>query len=367
MSYFQPDYIDFDFKAVEEAISKHFIILDSYILDNRYVFEISTVEDNLKNKFVELKKELKELGNYIPFMDKHGEKIIITVFKRIEHKEDKRRPIILFVATLATILIDGYLRSNSPIYSDILGNYNPWYMTILFTIALLGIIGVHELGHKLVLLKYGVEASWPNFIPGIPGIFPTFGAIITQREPPTNRDELFDIGLAGPLFGLLVTIIVSFYAAATAPVISLDKLHVLDAKYGKAQAFPVPILYILIQNIVKPLHPGEVIIVNPLVWAAVVGFILTGLNLLPAWQLDGGHLARATVGPKYHRISTILSVIALFVLGYWAMALLIAFLYFISGGASARPLDDVSKLSNSRKIIFIISLILAFLCLPPGF
>ncbi len=357
-------YIDPMIGLLENTISKYFEIESFMMADRRYVFYIRETPD-MKDKFLMLRNEMKKYGNLIPFLDKKGDKAVIIVIGGIIHKKDRKSiPILLFLATLATVLIDGYLRSMSPVYFDIIENYDPITTTVTFTIALLGIIGIHELGHKIALSYYGIKASWPNFIPGIPGVFPTFGAVISQREPPPNRDILFDIGFAGPIAGFIVTVIITIYAALTAPIITVEQLHQLEAKYEGSQPFPVPILYTLIQGLVNPAGPNQVIIVSPLIWASVVGFIITGLNLLPAWQLDGGHMARASVGEKYHGALTMISVIILFLTGYWAMAMFVLFLYLATGKASARPLDDASPLSRGRRILFIISIILAFLCLP---
>jgi Zn-dependent protease len=354
-------------KMLEDTVGEYFEIESSMVMDNRYIFYIKETK-NLKERFIELRNKFKERGNILPLLEKDGDKTLITILGSLPPKRDRKiLPILLFLATLGTVSIDGYLRSMSPVYFDIIKGYNPVMTTITFTLALLGIIGIHEIGHKIALSYHGIKASWPNFIPGVPGVFPTFGAVISQREPPTNRDILFDIGFAGPIAGFIVTIIVTIYAALTAPIITMKQLHILEMKYQGSQPFPVPVLYTFIQDIVRPTAQNQVVIVSPLIWASVVGFIITGLNLLPAWQLDGGHLARATVGERYHGLLTIISVLILFLTGYWVMALFVLFLYMSTGRASARPLDDATPLSTGRKILFIISIILAFLCLPNVF
>lgn len=350
---------------LEKIISEYFEVKDFLISDNHYIFNIKG-EGGIKIKFLRLRDKIKSYDEeLLPILDEKEGKTTLMIYKGIAAmKEDKRIPLFLFIATVFTVSLDGYLRSMSPVYFDIIKNYNPLQTMTYFTIALLGIIGIHEMGHKVALAYHRVKASWPNFIPGIPGIFPTFGAIISQREPPTNRDILFDIGFAGPISGFIATILVTIFAAITAPVISTQQLHQLELKYGKSQPFPVPILYTLFQQLIHPVGIDQVIIVSPLVWAAIVGFIITGLNLLPAWQLDGGHLARAAVGEKYHGLLTLLSIIILFLTGYWAMALFVLILYTATGSKTVRPLDDLSPLSRGRIAMFIASIILAFLCLP---
>jgi len=346
-------------------ISRYFIIQDYYQYDSRIVYVVKK-QDNVKEGFRRMSTELKDEG-YLSILDTHdSDTLEISVVKKVDTgKSSIKRPLILFITTIATTVIDGYLRSSAPLFYDIIPGYDPWYMIIIYTVSLLAIVGIHEMGHKIMLSIYKIEASLPNFIPGVPGILPTFGAVISQKEIPINRDELFDIGMAGPIAGLIATLLVSVYSILTAPIISQETWSSLETKYGPGQPFPVPPLYTWLIHLIRPIPPGNyVIIVTPIVWAAVVGFLLTGLNLLPAWQLDGGHIARAVVGEKYHTILTMIVIAILIISGYIAMGFLVLFLYMLSGGRSVRPLDDVSPVSLWRKVTFIILIILAFLCLP---
>jgi membrane-associated protease RseP (regulator of RpoE activity) len=99
--------------------------------------------------------------------------------------------------------------------------------------------------------------------------------------------------------------------------------------------------------------------------AAWFGFLITFLNLLPAWQLDGGHIARATFGVKWHRILTYASIGILFSTGYYIMGLFV--LMFSMRSQDVKPLDDISPLSKNRKRMFALVLALAFLCAPLPF
>jgi membrane-associated protease RseP (regulator of RpoE activity) len=107
---------------------------------------------------------------------------------------------------------------------------------------------------------------------------------------------------------------------------------------------------------------GNTVYMTPIMFAGWVGFLITFLNLLPAWQLDGGHMARTLLGPKLHRYATFGSIGILFLLNYWFMALLI--LFMSSKNPSASPLDDVSPLSRNRKLAYLGIIGLAILCAP---
>lgn len=349
---------------IREITLKYFEIVDELLIENRLLF-YANPEPGIKEKFKKYYREMKRLGNFYPFLDKEGDRVRLTIVEGVKHPEMKKKiPVILLIITLFTASLDGYLNAFNPVYRDIMSNYNPINTLILYVIAIMGIVGIHELGHKYILNKYGIKSDWPKFIPGVPGILPTFGAVISQREPAVNRDELFDIGMAGPLSGFIITLIVSMYTSITVPIISEQQFNLLRSKYGEGTPIPVPLIYILIQDYIRPVSPNQVVIMTPLLWATIIGFFITGLNLLPAWQLDGGHMARAFAGEKYHGVLTMVSVGILFLLKFWLMAALVLGLYLMSGGRSARPLDDISPLSPSRKIMFIIMLTLAILCLP---
>ncbi len=349
---------------IRELTLNYFEILEEFLYEERLLFYIKPSQD-IKDRFVKYYKELRRLGSFYPFLDREGNRIRLTIIEGIKHPEpSKKTPIILLIATIFTASADGYLNSFNPVFSDIMVGYNPVTTLILYVVAIMGIVGIHELGHKFILGRYGIQASWPKFIPGVPGILPTFGAVISQKEPAVNRDALFDIGVAGPLSGLIVTLAVSMYTSITVPIISQEQFQALVKKYGEGMPIPVPIIYVLIQDYIRPVSADQVVIMTPLLWATIIGFFITGLNLLPAWQLDGGHMARAFAGRRYHGLLTMVSVAVLFLLRFWLMAILVLGLYLMSGGRDARPLDDISPLSTWRKILFLIMLSLAILCLP---
>ena len=107
---------------------------------------------------------------------------------------------------------------------------------------------------------------------------------------------------------------------------------------------------------------GKEVLMTPVLFAAWLGFLITFLNLLPAWQLDGGHMARALFGSKIHRIGTFASIGILFVLGYFFMAIFI--LLLSSRNPGAMPLDDVSQVPKSRAMMYVLVIVLAILCAP---
>ncbi|MCS6767128.1 MAG: site-2 protease family protein [Candidatus Nitrosocaldus sp.] len=348
-------------------VSSLFVVRSYYIREDRaYEFHIDG-KDTLKGDFVRLVKELDGYG-YHAMLSRADESndaisardLILLVIPKVQPTRRFKpwMPVVLFIATVAVVLYDGLLRSEG--LAGLV--YGPWQMAALYTLSLMGILGIHELGHMLASRVHRIKATWPFFIPGVPGFFvPTFGAVIFSRAPMTNRDVLFDIGVSGPIAGLIVTIVVSFYGAMLSPLIDEAQARAMMAN---AQLIPLQpsLLMELAFELTGKSVPGYVPVLSPVAFAAWIGFLITFLNLLPAWQLDGGHIARATLGYKWQRRLTFVSVVILAALGYIFMAM---FIMFMSARTQdVRPLDDVSPLSRGRRILFMVVIVLAVLCAP---
>ena len=175
----------------------------------------------------------------------------------------------------------------------------------------------------LLLQKlHGLKTTWPYFIPGLPVIgIPTFGAFIQARGLTINREILFDVAIAGPIAGLVIAVIVSIYGAYTAPVLDQDIAAELFAESRLIEwNMGEPLLMSASLAMFGKGGDGQEIIMTPVMFAAWIGFLITFLNLLPAWQLDGGHMARTLLGPKLHRYATFGSIAILVLLDYWLMA-----------------------------------------------
>jgi membrane-associated protease RseP (regulator of RpoE activity) len=234
-------------------------------------------------------------------------------------------------------------------------------MASIYTMSLMGILGIHELGHMITLKHYNIKASWPYFIPGAPGWFPTFGALITQRGNMTNRNIMFDVGISGPIAGLIITIIVSVYGSSISPLISFEEYQRL-AEQREIFNFNTSLLMMATLYFTDKIVEGMVLVMSPVLFAAWIGFALTAINLFPAWQLDGGHISRAALGERWHRTVTYVGILALAVVGFWPMALLVFMLSQRMPGSF--PLDDVTPLSSKRKTLFFVALGLAAICAP---
>lgn len=219
-----------------------------------------------------------------------------------------------------------------------------------YSLGLLAILGVHELGHYFTARRHGMDVTPPFFIP-VPFALGTFGAFIKMKSPAENRRALFDVAVAGPLAGLVVAI--------PALLIGLHSSTILPAVAAPAATFfggtsvGSSLLFALLAKLSlgDALEFGHVLRLSPLAFAGWLGLIVTALNLLPIGQLDGGHTARAMFGQRIGgTISSIamwtLLLLALFV---WPALMMWAIIVFFIAGRGTPPLNDVTPLTPGRR------------------
>ncbi len=373
-------FLNSDFSRVVPIVSSFFKIKDMQLNFREDHAEFLVSDAEIKETFPAFLNELSKIGmvatakrskyfsRLMPTLlseirfPVNDRSIIISVFKINPRSKTKRRlplPFIFFVATVIFVFFDGLSRSGGEFAKTYVSD--PVLMAAVYTMSLMGILGIHELGHMIALKHYSVKASWPYFIPGVPGFIPTFGALITQRSNMINRNIMFDVGIAGPVAGLIVTIIVSIYGSSISTLIPDSEYHRLSAE-NRLLSFNESLLMMGTLYITGKVVESTVLVMSPVLFAAWLGFALTSVNLVPAWQLDGGHLARAALGERWHKIVTYAGILALFVLGFFPMAILVLILSLRMPGNL--PLDDVSPLSRKRKVLFIVALGIAVVAAP---
>ena len=331
-----------------------------------FTLEFKIIDVKFKTKFEDLARAL-ESRNYVCKLLKKDDGIYIEIQKFTIKKSRKWlnatwTPRLLFAIVISFVMIDGYYRTSGT--NAIIEIGDPFQMAIVYTLALLGILGTHELGHIVAAKAHRLKTSWPYFIPGLPILgIPTFGAFIQSKGLTINRSILFDVAIAGPIAGLVITIIVSLYGAYTAPILDQGIAEGLFAEQILVEwEQGEPLLMTASLAVFGKGGPGHEVIMTPVMFAAWIGFLITFLNLLPAWQLDGGHMARTLLGQKIHRYATYGSMLVLVLLNYWLMAILI--LVMSTKNPSATPLDDITPLTKNRKLAYIGIIILAVLCAP---
>lgn len=340
------------FAAARAAVEASFPVQEVWFQNGRPAFTIVPGPDD-KARFLELRERLRGLG-VLPMMRRHqGETVILLASRPPAAPTAWRWPVLLFIATLATTFVAGYLDARGACVPGLLA---PVPGGIAFALSLMAILFCHEMGHKVVSIWRGIDASLPYFIPmpPLPGLaIGTLGAVIFTRTPAPNRDALIELGASGPLAGFVVAIPILFYGVLHSLVIP----HAAIVARGCALvAVPTPLLVdLLIGRLLHPAATADVII-HPMAFAGWVGLLVTALNLLPASMLDGGHVTRAALGPRWHLILSYIAVAVGIVFGYWLMSVLV--LFMIRRGHPG-PLDDCSAVSPAH-IAAAVSLIPVF-------
>jgi membrane-associated protease RseP (regulator of RpoE activity) len=344
--------------------------------------------------FDEIAKAL-EPHKLVPLLRKEdGSQVLFLMPEpEVKGKLNPRLNVVLFLLTLVSVLLTGGLYSTQ---SDLPADTWQTISTLVkngwpFAVSLLAILGTHEFGHYFAGRKNGVKVTLPYFIPLPLSLFGTMGAFINMRSIPKNRRALFDLAVTGPLSGLVVSIIVLFIGLGLS---KLNQLPLVIPSQGTYQMEGNSLLYLLMkfitfgkllpepQNIsgfpllvywVRYFFTGlpfpwgaTDVMLHPVAWAGWAGLLVTGINLIPAGQLDGGHIFYTLMGKQasdrvFPFIVGLMAVMGFFWNGWWLWAALIFFL----GRRHAEPLDQITELDGKRKILGFIALVVFILVFIP--
>lgn len=300
---------------------------------------------------------------------------IVGPVKKTSSVFDKKRTwlnVLLFSLTVLSTYFVGISWSLSYLYAeavsrgdqvsigpDILKHPQVISLSIVYVVVLIGILLAHEMGHYLTCRYYRIDATLPFFIPA-PTLIGTLGAFIKIKSPITRKHQLFDIGVAGPLAGFIVSVPAVVYGLSVSKIVpSLPREESL--------VFGEPLLLKGVGALLFGHVPaGYDVVIHPIAFAGWVGILVTALNLFPIGQLDGGHVLYALIGTKAKRLAH--GILIAFILlgifcwvGWFIWALLIRFL-----GLKHPPiLDEGTPLSPKRKVIaFLVILIFIISFIP---
>lgn len=234
---------------------------------------------------------------------------------------------------------------------------------IIYMLCVVGILFAHEMGHYIATRIYKVPASYPYFIPFLIAPIGTMGAVIAMQSQKANRKEIFDIGIAGPLAGLVLAIPIVYVGVS-----NLD----LSTPSTGSMPFDMPLLvrwmYVWLHPDAGPLPPHLYASqMNPVFMAGWVGLLITGLNMLPVSQLDGGHVTYTLFGKYSRMIARIFIGLAILYMVLnkivvWTVMLLLIFAIGIDHPPTS---DDSVPLGKGRMILGALSLLIPVLCFPP--
>jgi membrane-associated protease RseP (regulator of RpoE activity) len=288
-------------------------------------------------------------------------------YRRFQHRW--WRHILLFLLTVATttdVGVSYYLSFLSELGTRAVRlDWSIVRHGLVYSGAVLGILGAHEMGHYLACRYYNLDATLPFFLPfPLLSVSGTLGAVIKIKEPFPTRKALFDIAVAGPLAGFAVLVPLLVYAVHRSTLVTGAPMPPGTINFGE------PLLF----QLLAWLKFGSVgdqwqLNLHPIGFAAWFGMLATAWNLLPFGQLDGGHLSYATLGDRSRFLSfaTVAGSIGMcFVSRSWIVmtAMMLAMLYFF-GPRHPPVIDDYEPLGRGRHLIAILAVVLFVLCFTP--
>ncbi|MBN2021346.1 MAG: site-2 protease family protein [Pirellulales bacterium] len=276
-------------------------------------------------------------------------------------------PLVLLVATAVSTFwagathwmpgacLDGFASAGQALWEH-------WPDGLAYAAAVLGILFTHEMGHFLAAWWHGIPASFPYFLPVPFTPFGTMGAVIRMRGHGADRRAMFDLGVAGPLAGLAVAL----------PITWLGIRQMGPPVPGAVDiGFYNPLVFTLLIDRLRPELAGDSMIylsqLNPLLMAGWVGMFVTGLNMLPISQLDGGHVAYALLGRRAHHLARMLLVAAIIyvLVAEKYMWVVLIVLVCLMGADHPATADDRVPLGRVRAAIGWVALTLPFFCFSP--
>ncbi len=249
-------------------------------------------------------------------------------------------PALLFAATCLSTLVSGMADPRA------VGWLASFETGLWYAVPVMIILVCHEMGHFVQAYRYGVYASWPYFLP-LPGSpLGTLGAVIVMEPRMGHRKALFDIGITGPLAGLVPTfifLIVGLHYSTYGP----------RPEHGLL--FGDPLFFTFLADLILHVPAGMEVVPHPMAFAGWVGLLITSLNLMPIGQLDGGHVLYALLRRKANRVASLLLMAALVVVALdfrelyvWTLMLI---LLVIMGPVHPPTADDSEPLGIVRTIL----------------
>jgi len=336
-----------EISEVERFVRERFDVKEVYYKGSEGA-EFSVREgDSYKEKFEELVRFLKPRGLFPLLRSSDGGSVLYVESAKGLPRRQVYVPIILFFATVATVVGDGWLRASS--IAGALPGSGVLLDTTLYAGFMMAFLCARSGVLYLQSLRTGEPAPIPYFIPGLPSTIPTFGTLHVPGEAPVNRDSEFRWGISANVAGLVI--------ASIALAVGIGDTHVLtqqaatiafgpNATFAPAQV-PFGLQY-LIQILLRP-PQDEYIVLSPLVYAGWFCFLISLVNMIPSRLLDGERTASSLLNPRNLSIAVMVSLFVVIFVNFW-MAL---FVFAVSWGArEITVLDRTSKLSKTNIYIY---------------
>jgi len=389
---------EFNLGEINERIEKNFNIEEITYGSPKQIFIVryrgELKDDNSELAFEKITDSIKDY-HLLPLIKRENDQVCLTIMPDVKKGKSTspRLNLVLFILTLVSVIVTGGLYSfNGEVSQEfpamILGIVKSGWP---YALTLLSILAAHEFGHYFAGRKHGVQVSLPFFIPMPLSLFGTMGAFINMRSLPKNRRALFDLAVSGPISGFILSVLALIiglnlsevsqlpFAPAVDPSMQMEgnSLLYLLMKYsvfGKILPQVQGISGVeLILYWLKYFFTGQPfpwgawdVMLHPVAWAGWAGLFVTGINLIPIGQLDGGHIFYTLFGEAKSKRLFPLILITLGILGifsnvWWIWAVLLLFL----GRRYAQPLDQITQLDKNRKIFGYIAMAIFILTFVP--
>ncbi|MBN2002758.1 MAG: site-2 protease family protein [Anaerolineae bacterium] len=374
-------------QKLRQALAGLMVVEDITVLSNipeppvQFRGHLEADDANQEEVFEQIVQRFEALG-YTPILSAHEGRHIIHAIPHVFNQKPKRPwiNVVLFVATLASAFFIGATREADGLLP---GTLQEWLRGVPFMLAMMGILTAHELSHYFVGRRYGSPLSLPYFIPMPIGPLGTMGAVIVQQGPMRSRKALFDIGAAGPIGGLLVAIPLLFIGLIFTRVGHPSEfIDIAGGEVFSQEGNSVLYLaakYIIHGKILPDQATGEDVWLSPpsaggaIVFAAWAGLLVTGLNLMPIGQLDGGHITYALWGRNAWKVARAFVVLCfawgggLLAWGNYAGVtwLIWGALASLMGPRHPPPLNDLTPLDPRRKLLAWLMILIFFLIIIP--
>ncbi|MCP4685898.1 MAG: site-2 protease family protein [bacterium] len=352
-------------KLVSQLVGDLFVV-DAYYVQNsrllltlRYRFQ--------REASLKLLKDRLNLAGY-EFTLKPDEETVLLNLSRKRRLKIPRLNIVLFFATLLSVYFVPvfFMNLDAPTMTqafwDTLADLGQG-RGVEFTLAMISILLVHEMGHFIASRRRGIITSWPYFLPA-PNIIGTFGAVIKSKSPFRNRRDLIEVGAAGPIAGWIVALLWLIYGLSESIVVPIAQIAE-PGLYMTLQGESLLIRW-LAPLFIGDLLPGFSYLFTEAAFAGWVGLLVTAINMLPIGQLDGGHVLYGLV-PRRQALLGWAAMGVLLVLGFQSrLWWVFAAMGFIFKVPHPPTLNDRRKLSRTALIMAIVSLIILALSFAPA-
>ena len=325
-----------------------------------------------ENELKQIQSALISSGIYSQIQPTNNEYLLRLLLEYSKvRRENTRVNLVLLIATIITTTLTGALLVGSDPFSTLEGLLSG----IPYALAIMCILGAHEMGHYLYAKKYRIYATLPYFIPFFIPLFfniGTLGAFIKLRSPIPDKKALFDVGIAGPIAGLVASLFFLFLGFSLLPDIEgvkayVTQMHEWSETGAGALTLGNPILFDLIRTMMGGEHlPMYEAYHFPFIFAGWIGLFVTALNLMPIGQLDGGHISYALLGDKAKFVA-IGAFVALALLNFYSLNWIVWTILILLVIRLKHPptLNDNIELDSNRRTLAWTSYLIFITCFSP--